>query len=204
MHPDGSGYRRCRGQLALRGTALRPHIDLVLSAPARLQLQGELRLDQLQPGFDLSADWPALGWPLQGSPQVVAGEGHLNVQGTTQDYRLIFRSKVSGDGIPVADVDLVGTGNLDGLKLAPLQLGLLDGRLRVGGTVGWSGGVSWDVDVHAERINPGLINLTGQASSVVDVAVSGSVGADGDDLVPQAGSVNSVVNCVAIRCRPAE
>ena len=174
------------GQLALRGTALRPHIDLVLSAPARLQLQGELRLDQLQPGFDLSADWPALGWPLQGSPQVVAGEGHLNVQGTTQDYRLIFRSKVSGDGIPVADVDLVGTGNLDGLKLAPLQLGLLDGRLRVGGTVGWSGGVSWDVDVHAERINPGLYQPDWPGQLGGRVAVSGSVGADGDDLVLQA------------------
>ncbi|MCB1799346.1 MAG: hypothetical protein KDI67_10730, partial [Gammaproteobacteria bacterium] len=174
------------GRLALRGTALRPYIDLVLSAPARVQLQGELRLDQLQPGFDLTADWPALGWPLRGSPQVVADEGHLNVQGTAQDYRLIFRSKVSGDGIPVADVDLVGTGNLDGLKLAPLQLGLLDGRLRVGGTIGWSGGVSWDVDVHAERINPGLYqpDWPGQLSG--RVAVSGSLGADGEDLALQA------------------
>ena len=174
------------GRLALRGTALRPNIDLVLSAPARVQLQGELRLDQLQPGFDLTADWPALGWPLRGSPQVVAGEGHLNVQGTAQEYRLIFRSKVSGDGIPVADVDLVGTGNLDGLKLAPLQLGLLDGRLRVGGTIGWSGGVSWDVDVHAERINPGLYqpDWPGQLSG--RVAVSGSLGADGEDLALQA------------------
>ena len=89
---------------------------------------------------------PHWGWPLRGSPQVVADENHSMSRVRRKTTASFFRSKVSGDGIPVADVDLVGTGNLDGLKLAPLQLGLPDGRLRVGGTIGWSGGVSWDVD----------------------------------------------------------
>ena len=175
------------GQLALRGTALRPQIDLALSAPAGLQLKGELRLDQLQPGFDLTADWPELGWPLQGSPQVVARQGHFNVQGTAEDYRLIFRGNVSGDGIPATVVDLVGTGNLDGLKLVPLQLGLLDGRLRIDGTVDWSDGASWDLDVHAQRINPGLYQPDWPGELGGRAAVSGSVAADGGGLALRAG-----------------
>ncbi len=58
---DDVGTVEARAELS--GTVLSPVFDLMVSAPAQLKVSGLLKLVQVQPAFDLSADWPGLSWP---------------------------------------------------------------------------------------------------------------------------------------------
>lgn len=145
-----------QAKLALAGAVLRPSLDLVLSAPQAIRVRGELLLDQLQPGFDLVAEWPQLQWPVQGAAQFAADSGRLLLRGVADAYRLELQTKLSGEGIPAAGIDLTGEGDLNQLRLASFNAELLGGRLRADGKVGWQQGVSWDLQLVAEAIDPGL------------------------------------------------
>jgi len=139
----------------LSGSALAPEIDLTLTAPASLHLRASLQLEQLEPGFDLVAEWPGLQWPPQGPPMVTARSGRLTLRGLASAYRLELETEVDGEGVPPAAIELAAQGNLQGMKLQPLRVGALDGQLQADGEIGWDGDVRWDLDLLAERIDPG-------------------------------------------------
>jgi len=156
----------------LRGAALAPAFDLKVNAPAVLQVRGELQLKQLQPGFDIVAEWPQLQWPLQGAANINSRSGHLTLKGQTSDYRLELRTELSGEGVPAGNVDLVAQGNLQGIDLRPLKIATLDGLLQADGGLRWDEGVRWEIDLLADRINPGLYEpeLPGQINARINVA----------------------------------
>ncbi len=83
---DAIGPVMARARLS--GQALRPAFDLVIEAPARLNLRGTFALDRQQPGFDLAADWDELSWPLRGEPQVTTRDGQLSLQGNLGGYHI--------------------------------------------------------------------------------------------------------------------
>ncbi|MCB1763298.1 MAG: hypothetical protein KDI27_09200, partial [Gammaproteobacteria bacterium] len=72
----------------LQGTALEPKVELQLNAPTELRVHAALNLAQLEPGFELRAEWPGLSWPLQGAAMVSATAGSLTLSGVPSDYRL--------------------------------------------------------------------------------------------------------------------
>ena len=170
----------------LTGPALSPGFDLTVSKPTQLNLRGTLKLDQPQPGFDLAADWPRLSWPLQGAATVTTGGGQLTLQGVADDYRLEIRTVVSGEGIPASDIDLVATGDLGGIRLQPLKVGVLDGRLQAEGKVRWDLGVDWELQLQAEKINPGLYlpDWPGEVGGRIDLG--GSLAARSGELAIRA------------------
>ena len=165
----------------LSGTALSPVFELMVSAPTRLRVSGVLKLGQTQPGFDLSADWQGLNWPLQGTASVTLRAGQLTLQGVADDYRLALHTALGGEGIPDSNIRLEALGSLGGISLQPLELGMLDGRLRVDGSVDWREGLRWDLAVLANDINPGLYlpDWPGQLDGSFKVA--GSLAAGGGE-----------------------
>ncbi|MGB5761674.1 MAG: translocation/assembly module TamB domain-containing protein [Sedimenticolaceae bacterium] len=158
----------------LEGAALAPAFDVRLSAPTDLRLQGTLKLDQVEPAFDIVADWPVLQWPLQGNATVTSRDGQLTLKGLASDYRLELRTGLDGEGMPPGKIDLVALGDLQGIRLQPLKVDVLDGRLQADGSLHWDGDVRWDLELLADRINPGLYEpeLPGRLSGRIDVSGS--------------------------------
>ena len=129
-----------------------------------------------------SADWPGLSWPLQGAAIVSSGAGQIALQGRADDYRLELRTMISGEGIPASDIDLVAAGDQQGLRLQPLKVGVLDGRLQAEGEVRWGRGLVWDLKLLVEQINPGLYlsDWPGNLGGRMDLA--GGLAAEGGEL----------------------
>lgn len=153
----GPGIGPVAARLTLSGTALRPGLDLQVQQPQALRLRGDLVLDQGQPGFDLVAEWDRLGWPMAGTAEYQASEGRLEIDGTAASYRLALDTGLAATGLPPARLELDATGDLQGLRLAPLELRTLDGSLRASGTLGWSEGVAWDLAVDADALDPSAL-----------------------------------------------
>lgn len=166
--------------VTLAGSALRPQIDLRVDAPATAHVRGTLQLDQVSPTFDLEADWPALAWPLQGASQVGAADGRLSLRGSADAYQLSLSTRLELPQLPAAGLQLQASGDQGGLQLEPLILRLPDGRLQADGALRWAQGVSWQLELLAERINPGLLAAEWPGEIGGRVAVEGSIGAGGD------------------------
>ncbi len=163
----------------LSGTALQPQFEVSLQAPAELQLRGSLQLEQLQPGFDLSADWGELNWPPQGTTLVSAANGELHLRGTAEDYRLGLRARLQQPDLPAADLALEAQGDRGGLTLEPLSLQVQDGRLQADGTVQWQQGVRWRLALLAERLNPGLFHPEWPGKIDGRIQIDGGLGPEG-------------------------
>ncbi|MCP5417548.1 MAG: translocation/assembly module TamB domain-containing protein [Chromatiaceae bacterium] len=168
----------------LQGTALEPKVELQLNAPTELRVHAALNLAQLEPGFELRAEWPGLSWPLQGAAMVSATAGSLTLSGVPSDYRLGLDTGISGEGIPTASVELTAQGNLQELHPQPLLIRTLEGVLRVNGSIGWEEKLQWNLQLLAEQINPGgyLPEWPGRIHGRVDVSgaldeqVAGGIG----------------------------
>ena len=141
----------------LGGAALRPSFVINATQPRPLTLKGDLRLDQLSPGFDLRGDWSALAWPLRGAPLVRLDTGWLTVAGTTEAYELTLDTVLHGDDIPRSGVALHAAGNLDGLRFAPLRVETLGGHVEADGDVAWAPAIGWKADIALDAIDPGLL-----------------------------------------------
>ena len=163
----------------LDGTALQPRFEVSVQAPAVLRVRGSLQLEQLQPGFDLSADWGRLDWPPQGTAVVSAANGELHLRGIAEDYRLEMRARLQLPDLPAADLALNAQGDLGGLTLEPLALQLQDGRLQADGTVRWEQGLSWRLALLAERLNPGLFQPEWPGEIDGRIQLDGSLGPEG-------------------------
>ena len=167
---------------SLSGQTLRPAFGLVIEAPARLNLRGTLALDRQQPGFDLAADWDELSWPLQGEPQVTARHGQLGLQGNVDDYRITLQTALQSGELEPGEVSLSAHGDLQGLELQPLTVRVQDGSLQADGSLRWDAGLRWQLEVFAERLNPGLFLAAwpGEIGGRLDVA--GSMDEAGEHL----------------------
>jgi translocation and assembly module TamB len=97
-----------------------------------------------------------------------------------------MRTVVSGEGIPASDIDLVATGDLQGLRLQPLKVGVLDGRLHAEGKVRWDQGVDWELQLQAEQINPGLYLSDWPGELGGRMELGGSLAAAGGELAVRA------------------
>ena len=169
-------------QADIAGEALRPAFDVIVTAPTPLNLTGTAALDQVTPGFDLSASWQSLQWPLVGEPQVSAAQGQLGLVGNADDYRLVLRTRLTLPGQPSFDLALDAHGDTRGMQLQPLVLTLRDGRLQADGRVGWAGQPAWQLQLLAERLDPGLLAPDWPGQIGGRVALEGRLAGAANDL----------------------
>lgn len=164
----------------LTGPALAPLIDLRLSRPTELRVHAELQLEHTEPAFSLRAEWPQLGWPLRGQPDVRAMEGRLVIDGRADDYQIQLATRVEGNEVPTTVLDLTAAGDLAGLRIQKLSADLLDGQLLTTGTIGWDRMPRWDLMLVAAGLDPGryLADWPGRIDG--RVRIEGEVAAESD------------------------
>lgn len=93
--------------LALSGTALRPAIRARIHSPTKVELNADLALDQVDPGFEVEAAWQSLSWPPDGNPWLRAEAGQARLAGRFDQYRLEFDTRLQADQLPTSPVHLV-------------------------------------------------------------------------------------------------
>ncbi|MBL1376422.1 translocation/assembly module TamB [Zobellella sp. CGMCC 1.18722] len=155
------------GQLAGQALALQLRQSLAeLSAELSLEgviaAQARLQARPLDPNlpFELALDWQRLGWPLI-APEWRLEQGQLTLNGTLEDYRLRLAAEGRGPELPPIGIELAARGNPQGLELAPLELRLPQGEVKVEGRLGWQEGIDWQgiltlADVDPEAFVAGL------------------------------------------------
>ncbi len=123
-----------------------------------LNLSGQVLELQGTPQLDLALRWTGLRYPLsqQLPPQFASDRGALSVTGPLSDYRLKLDGSLNGEGLPATDVALTGQGNLERMPALALTLDTLGGQLVLEGSAGWTPQPVWDLQVRADKINPGL------------------------------------------------
>jgi translocation and assembly module TamB len=163
----------------LGGEALRPSFEIAATQPRPLRLQGDLRLDQLSPGFDLRGTWHALAWPLRGDPQVQLDAGQLSLTGTPEAYELTLDTALRGDDIPPSGLALRASGDLEGLRFSPLRIETLDGLIEARGDVTWAPALGWRADIALDGIDPGALRADFPGRIGGTVSIQGGLSAAG-------------------------
>ncbi|MFV8816974.1 translocation/assembly module TamB domain-containing protein [Haliea sp. E17] len=148
--------------------------DLALAdSPLRLALSGDAQFPAGGvPVFQASLQWTGLAWPLAQlpgddsatPPAFSSPAGHLNLSGTSEDYRVALVASSAGSQAPPADWQLQGRGNLSSLQVETLKARLLDGQVRLHGDIAWAPTLRWQLDAEGEKLDPGqwLADYPGQ------------------------------------------
>ncbi|WP_020680631.1 translocation/assembly module TamB domain-containing protein [Marinobacterium rhizophilum] len=123
-----------------------------------LSLSGRVLALQGTPELDLALSWTGLRYPLstQLPAQVASDSGSLNITGPLSDYRLRLGGSLRGEGLPATGVELTGQGSLERMPALALTLDTLGGQLVLEGSAGWTPQPVWDLQLRADKINPGL------------------------------------------------
>jgi translocation and assembly module TamB len=131
---------------------------LLPQSGADLNLSGKVLALQGTPQLDLALRWTGLRYPLSAQlpAQIASESGILKITGPLSDYRLRLDGKVSGEGLPATGVTLAGEGSLESMPVLALTLDTLGGQLVLEGSAGWTPQPVWDLQVRADKINPGL------------------------------------------------
>ncbi len=190
VHPQltGDDVGPVSGIVNLAGDALAPQIDLSLNMPRELHVKGRLRLDRIEPEFNLLAEWPELAWPLTGEGDVRAAGGRLVLEGKANDYRLELSAQLDGKQLPPSALEMRAHGDLGGLRIELLRLVTLGGELLAKGAVSWERVPSWDLLIDAHKLDPGRYLADWPGSIDGRVQLRGELAADGDGgLELQAG-----------------
>ena len=134
-----------RDSVLVRLNVLTP---FVASSEAALVLGSE-------PGFEATAQWSGLFWPLSGKRLFASPEGRLEAKGSAAETELGLTAALEADELPPARVTLTGDVHDKGLDLEPLLIHTLGGRMTARGRIGWSPGIDWRLRVDAGGLDPG-------------------------------------------------
>lgn len=124
---------------------------------------------------DLTNRWDALSIAA-GANRIESRDGRLSIAGKPSQYRLSGDAMLKFDDWPVSHIDLAGEGNLDGLRVAALQVESDLGRLSASGDFNWLPFLSWDMKFAASELDParvseslqGSVNVTGLSVGKLD------------------------------------
>jgi len=127
---------------------------LELADPS-LRIDGELRNALGTPAWDLQLLSDRLQWPLLGEdPPVVAHGVSANTYGTAADYGVELKADVSGPGIPLTRIAVVGAGNLAGLDFELIDASGEAVQLRGSGRLDWQAALGAHAALDVERLEP--------------------------------------------------
>ncbi len=142
-----------KGEGTLQGDLDALTLDHRMTAPVDLSTRAKI-IPGETPQIDIQGEWKDLSWPLSGTADYQSTQGEFSLSGTTDAYQVSINAPVTGSSIPESHISLVGSGDKQGLQLAPLSLDLLNGRLTAEGKVSWSDNLAWDLMIAAEKIEP--------------------------------------------------
>ena len=142
-----------KGEGTLQGDLDALTLDHRMTAPVDLSTRAKI-IPGETPQIDIHGEWKDLSWPLSGTADYQSTQGEFSLSGTTDAYQVSINAPVTGSSIPESHISLVGSGDKQGLQLAPLSLELLNGRLTAEGKVSWSDNLAWDLMIAAEKIEP--------------------------------------------------
>lgn len=135
--------------LTLRSLGLRESVSGAL-----LSVTGDLDLRQVPGSFEVKGAWERLRWPLSGDLLVESPRGDLAASGTFEAYAYRLSGAIQGPGLPGLELDLTGSGDGQGTQIEPLEVETLGGRLRANGDLAWVPGLTWDLRLEGEDLNP--------------------------------------------------
>lgn len=137
------------GEKPATGKNEEPGVDPVLKLSASSQFSDL--------SFDVLGNWENLHWPLSGPSQYVSNHGELKLTGKADDYRFSLNADVSGTDIPQGKLLANGKGNMEQIMLEGFQGDILEGTVDLKGKVSWKPVVSWEAQIDATDINPGVM-----------------------------------------------
>lgn len=131
--------------------------ELALRLERGGELHGSATFDPAaaEPG-PLAAElsWSGLRWPLDGEPAVASESGHLRLRGAAADYRAEGDLALIATRIPPVQARFAARGDSTALSIEEFAADWLDGRWQGQGRLGWAEGVSWELRVAADAVNP--------------------------------------------------
>ncbi len=154
---DLAGTGLLKGEGALQGDIDALTLDHSVTAPVSLSTRAKIipgKSPGETPQIDVQGEWKDLSWPLSGKADYQSPQGQFSLSGTTDAYQMSIDAPVTGSSIPKSHISLVGSGDTQGIQLAPLSLKLLNGKLTAEGKISWSDNLTWDLQIAAEKIEP--------------------------------------------------
>jgi translocation and assembly module TamB len=107
--------------------------------------------------FDVLGNWENLQWPLTGPAKYASERGGLKLNGSADDYQFTLDGDVNGVDIPPGKLLADGKGNMEQIVLKSFHGDILEGKLDLTGKVSWKPAVSWEAQIDATDINPGVM-----------------------------------------------
>ncbi len=158
----------------------------------QLDLKANVIFDTLK--FDASGGWKGLQWPLAGAPQFVSEQGEFAVTGTPENYTFSLDSSLSGRDIPDIRMETGGSGTAESVNLEKFHTELLDGQVDVKAHATWKPAVSWNAEVKASDINPGIMSPEWPGSLSLEFDTHGKLDKQGKpDLEADIRSLSGVL-----------
>ncbi|MDF3029587.1 MAG: hypothetical protein K0R03_145 [Moraxellaceae bacterium] len=129
-------------------------IGLESSGPLTASARGRIRPLLPELPYEASMEWRAVAIPWWSDQQLRTGGGHIRVAGDRQGLSGGGVIQLAGRNVPAGQYDFKGTTNWRGARIESLLFNGLGGKAQVKGSVGWRGGVSWDVSGKTQQIDP--------------------------------------------------
>lgn len=145
-----------------------------------LSAAGQITFATLQ--SDIKGQWQALSWPVKSEPQFSSATGTFDMKGTPDEFNINLSTVVGGDVIPEGQWNVSLDGSTIELKNFEVQGQTLDGAITASGTANWEDEPSWDVDLSAKGINPGIQWTEFPGSINLDVSSKGQISEQGPQL----------------------
>lgn len=114
------------------------------------------------PELALNLGWDNLHYPLQLEEEQLAQfaspQGKLTLSGRLSDYTLQLDTVLQGADLPVVDLTMNASGNLESMRDISLLASLLGGEVDVTGQAGWSEQPEWQTRIVVRDFDPGHFN----------------------------------------------
>ncbi len=157
---EGLGVDTAQGTLAITGALLEQvALEHDLDAGIQLHLQAGARELFTAPELDLVARWEPFTYHLDPEQALAAEGGHLDLQGTPDDWALTLETATQLEPWPRVTLATRARGSLEALELETLELDSEAGRIALAGPVRFAETLEWDLTLAAEGLDPNALGM---------------------------------------------
>ena len=152
------GYGLWQGATAINGDLHNLSFDKHLSAPFKLALSGKLHNVLDTPRITVCGDWSRFRWPVTGAtPEINSEQGHVELAGTLDDYRITVNGRLSQQYVPDAALSFNGKGGQTAMTIEKLALTSKTGLFELAGKVSWVDAPAFELTATGRDFNLGLL-----------------------------------------------
>lgn len=147
------------GHGKLSGNLETLNIEHTLTAPVTVESRGTWRpglLTHRSPDLTLENKISNGQWTYGQDRAIRIPAATVDVRGWLNDYSLAVNGRLAATGFPELGVELTGNGNLESLHVSDMTVHGLNGTASATGEFAWRPKVSWDLQLRANHIDPGV------------------------------------------------